>query len=675
MAKFIPTIILPLPSIIFFMQQRFVFILFILITVASYGQDKTISDTRFNKDINARKSDSLRFGKEKFIALSEKTYYTDYKVISHKNDTTYIDTTLSMLKNFKFNYIRKDDFELLPFHNQGQTFNNLGYSFTEATLYPSLGARAMHFNFYDVADVDYYHVATPTTELAFRSGLEQGQFLDALFTFNTSKRFNMSIAYKGLRSLGKYRTSLSSHGNMRLTFNYRTSKDSYNIRGHLVAQDLSNQQNGGLSSESITDFETNNPNFTDRARLTTNFNDGESFLRGNRYFLEHDYKIWQQRDTLNRVKTYLKVGNKLNYERKHYKYTQQTANSIFDDAFGTSINNQVDHITLDAQAYLTLKSPLVLGEVTFKTNYYDYNYGYNSIKTISDKIIPENLNGNTIAVGGEWKTTLKKFNIDADVSTIIAGDLTGNYIKASASYDQDSLFTFKGTFLTNTKSPNLNFRLNQSDYIEYNWFENLDNESTRSLLFDLKSDKLVNAHVQITQIDNYTYFSDTISDIGQPKPLQAPLTINYLKATISKDFRIGKFGIDNSIMYQRVAQGESYFRVPEIVTRNSFYFADKLFKGDPLYLQAGVTLKYFTKYYANSYNPVISEFHLQNEQEIGGYPVLDFFINAQIQRTRLYFKLEHFNSSLGETSDYYSAPNYPYRDLTIRFGLVWNFFI
>ena len=657
------------------MQQRFVFILFILITVASYGQVRPISGARINTGNNMQKSDSTKFGKEKFIALSEKTYYTDYKVISHKNDTTYIDTTMSMLKNFKFNYIRKDDFELLPFHNQGQTFNNLGYSFTEATLYPSLGARAMHFNFYDVSDIDYYHVATPTTELAFRSGLEQGQFLDALFTFNTSKRLNISLAYKGLRSLGKYRTTLSSHGNMRITFNYRTSKDSYNIRGHVVAQDLSNEQNGGLSSESITNFETNNPNFTDRARLTTNFNDAESFLRGNRYFLEHDYKIWQQRDTLNRVKTYLKVGNVLNYERKHYSYTQQTANTIFDDSFGTSISNQVDHFTLDAQAYLALKSPLVLGEVKFKTNYYDYNYGYTSIKTISDKLIPENLNGNTIAVGGEWKTTLKKFNIDADVSTIIAGDLTGNYIKASASYEQDSLFTFKGTFLTNTKSPNLNFRLNQSDYIEYNWFENLDNESTRSLLFDLKSDKLVNAHVQITQIDNYTYFSDTISDIGQPKPLQAPLTINYLKATISKDFRIGKFGIDNSIMYQRVAQGESYFRVPEIVTRNSFYFADKLFKGDPLYLQAGVTLKYFTKYYANSYNPVISEFHLQNEQEIGGYPVLDFFINAQIQRTRLYFKLEHFNSSLGETSDYYSAPNYPYRDLTIRFGLVWNFFI
>ena len=652
------------------MQQRLFLLIFILYTVASYGQDYT---SKYNT--NTQQRDSSNFVEESNIVLSAKTKYTDYKVISHNNDTTYIDTTLSMLKNFKFNYLRKDDFELLPFHNQGQTFNNLGYSFNEANLYPSLGARAMHFNFYDVSDVDYYHVATPTTELAYRSGLEQGQFLDALFTFNTSERLNISLSYKGLRSLGKYRTSLSSHGNMRIAFNYRTLNDSYNIRGHVVAQDLTNDQNGGLTVESIEDFETNDPNFSDRARLTTNFNDAKNSLRGNRYFLEHDYKIWQRRDTLNRVKTHLKVGNILNYERKHYGYTQQNANSIFGDAFATFISDNLDYFTLDAQAYLALKSPLVLGEVKFKTNYYDFNYSYNSIKTINNELIPQNLNGNTIAVGGEWKTTLKKFNIDADASTIIAGDLTGNYIKASASFKQDSLFTFKGTFLTNTKSPNLNFRLNQSNYVQYNWFENLDNESTRSLLFDLKSDKLLNANVQITQIDNYTYFSDTLGNNGQTTPLQAPLTINYLKAKISKDFRIGKFGFDNSIMYQRVAQGESYFRVPEIVTRNSIYFADKLFKGDPLYLQAGVTLKYFTKYYANSYNPVLSEFYLQNEQEIGGYPVLDFFINAQIQRTRLYFKIEHFNAGFGNTSDFYSAPNYPYRDLTIRFGLVWNFFI
>ena len=38
-----------------------------------------------------------------------------------------------------------------------------------------------------------------------------------------------------------------------------------------------------------------------------------------------------------------------------------------------------------------------------------------------------------------------------------------------------------------------------------------------------------------------------------------------------------------------------------------------------------------------------------------------------------YLKAEHFNSSFtGNT--FYAAPDYPYRDFVIRFGLVWNFF-
>ena len=44
---------------------------------------------------------------------------TDYLIISSENDTTYVDTTLSIKKDYKFNYLRKDDFGLMPFSNMG----------------------------------------------------------------------------------------------------------------------------------------------------------------------------------------------------------------------------------------------------------------------------------------------------------------------------------------------------------------------------------------------------------------------------------------------------------------------------------------------------------------------------------------------------------------------------
>ena len=68
----------------------------------------------------------------------------DYKIISYNRDTTYLDTTLTLQKEYSYNYIRKDDFELMPFANVGQPYNKLGYQFGDRLLYPALGATAKH---------------------------------------------------------------------------------------------------------------------------------------------------------------------------------------------------------------------------------------------------------------------------------------------------------------------------------------------------------------------------------------------------------------------------------------------------------------------------------------------------------------------------------------------------
>ena len=126
-------------------------------------------------------------------------------------------------------------------------------------------------------------------------------------------------------------------------------------------------------------------------------------------------------------------------------------------------------------------------------------------------------------------------------------------------------------------------------------------------------------------------------------------------------------------MYQNVLDGNNEFNVPEVITRNTFYYSNHLFK-KALFLQTGVTFNYFTEYNMNAYDPLLSEFYVQNERKYGAFPRFDFFVNAKVKTARLYLKAEHFNSSFSE-NNFYSAPNYPYRDFVIRFGLVWNFFL
>ncbi|PIX12822.1 MAG: hypothetical protein COZ74_09485, partial [Flavobacteriaceae bacterium CG_4_8_14_3_um_filter_31_8] len=201
------------------MNPKIIFLfLFLIFTIhATYAQRKLGGNVnRENITIGVDgKIDTLSNNGSTKVILSGKTNYTDYKIFSHKRDTAFIDTTLSIKKEYAFNYLRKDNFELLPFHNQGQTFNNLGYSFSNLHRFPDLGFRAKQVSYLEIEDIKYYEVPTPTTEITYKTGLQQGQVVDAIFTLNFSKRLNVSMSYKGLRSLGAYRRALVSNGNFR----------------------------------------------------------------------------------------------------------------------------------------------------------------------------------------------------------------------------------------------------------------------------------------------------------------------------------------------------------------------------------------------------------------------------------------------------------------------------
>jgi len=662
------------------MIKKLTLLFFLLSVFLALGQinrgDRPAYENRFvdNENDPYNEYDTTRVDtREIEVKLSGKTYYKDYKIINYKNDTTYIDTTLNIADDYSFNYLQKDNLELMAFANQGQTFTTLAHTLNNYSTYPKIGARAQHFNFYEVKDVKYYRVPTPTTQLFYKRGMEQGQVLNGLFTFNTSERLNASISFKGMRSLGNYRHSLSDHGNARATISYFTKNERYFIRTHIVAQDLNNDQNGGLTNESIANFESGNSQFKDRNRLETNFTDAISILRGNRYFLEHFYKLWTKNDTLRTISSELKIGHVFNFERKNYEYKQEAANKIFGPAFTSKIRDRVKYSKLFNEAYVSLNSPITLGEVKFKINNFNYKYEYKSILISDDKVIESNLTGNAIAVGGEWHTKFKKLNLNVDASTIVSGNLNGHNLFSSVNYVKDSLLSISAHAFRNSRSPNFNFQLFQSGYKKYNWQNNFDNEETTGIGFIFDSKKWGYASIDMNNINNYTYFG-AMDESDQTKPIQSSEKINYLKVKLSKEFRLGHFALDNQFIYQNVSSGSEVFRVPDFITRNTLYYQNHLFKGKPLYIQTGITFSYFSRYYMNSYNPVLSEFYLQNDQQIGGYPMFDFFLNMRIKTMQIFLKLQHFNADLGEYN-YYSAPTYPYRDMALRFGIIWTFFI
>jgi hypothetical protein len=618
-------------------------------------------------DINQRDS---TFSDETKVILSGKTKFTDYRIISFLKDTVYVDTTLNIKKEYKFNFLRKDNFELLAFHNQGQTFNTLGYDFNTITSYPDIGRSAKQFFYIKNKEVKYYQVPTPTTEILYRTGLQQGQVLDALFTLNFSKRLNFSIAYKGIRSLGQYRRSLASQGNFRSTFHYETKENQYTIRGHIASQDLLNYENGGLTQTSLDAFTSNDPNFSERGRLDVNLNNTENLFEGERFYFEHDFKLLSSKDSLkNKDFSNLKLGHIFKSENKLYNFKESSPTSFFGTASTTTaVNETVKNKTTTNQFFLEFNSKYVLGKFRVKSNYASFNYGYDTIYNSTANLSSIRLKGSAIGFGADWQAKIKNFSLNAD-ALITPGNsrLGGSHLFGEASFKKDSLFTVKASLLINSKSPNFNFLLHHSTYNDYNWENNFNDVNTQNIGFAIES-KWFNASASFTNIENYTYFDENNA------PKQSSENITYLKIKGSNEFKYGKFALNNTVMYQNVSAGSSVFRVPDFVTRNTFYYTDYWFKGKPMQVQIGATFKYFTSFKANAYNPLLAEFTLQNSTEIG-YPTVDLFFNAQVRRTRIYFKIDNVTSNFRSTKDYFSAPNYPYRDFVIRFGLVWNWFI
>lgn len=652
-------------------MKAFVILFFILITSSVYAQFPTLQQGTRSTGAQGNISNNK-------VADFVRPPIEDYKIISIKSDTITVDTSLTIAKDYKFNYLRKDRYGLLPFANTGQAHNTLVYNFDKQSTLPNSVAQSRHFNYLGVEDIKYYYLPTPVTELYFRSAFEQGQQLDAFFTMNTSPRLNFSVAYKGLRSLGKYQNALTSTGNFRLAGSYRTKNNRYRINAHWVAQDLLNQENGGLQEQAILQFTGNDDQFNDRSRLLVNFQDAENILDGTRVYVNHHYKLIGKKDSI--ADYALKIGHVFNSENKFYEYRQNAANAIFGDAFQQSnFRDRTDNEETYNELYAEYNDKN-LGTLTFQANTTYYNYGYNSV-LIQDvdndgveERIPNRLQGTIIAVGGGYKNTIGKINIEGTAQVNVTGDFDGFNVFGRASYDIAPDKTFSASILSNSRPAAYNHLLYQSNYINYNWHNapTYENVQTNTLSARLEANKWINIDASASTISNYTYFAiDPIDSLVNS--FQTNETINHLKVTANREITVGKFGLDATVTFQNVSGAEGILNTPDILTRGSLYFTDRLFK-KALFLQTGFTVQYFTEYNLNAYDPVLAEFYVQNDQEIGGFPLIDFFVNMKVRQTRIFFKAEHLNSGF-TGNDFFSAPGYPYRDFNVRFGIVWNFFL
>ena len=623
-----------------------------------------------------------------------------YKIISIERDTTYIDTSLTIKKHYKFNYLRKDDFELENFVNIGSPYNQLSKQNSNFRSTPTFGAEVRSLGLYDLEDIYYYQVATPYTELFFKTALEQGQQMDAFVTFNTKPHFNMSFRYRGIRSLGSYQNMLTSTKSFQGTFSYSLPNNKYVANGHYTNERLLNNENGGLSDAGLDAFLNIGEESNDRAIIGVEFENAENTLDARRILFDHEYRFVKP-DTLGNGK--LALNHQIEYAKTTYWFTQTTPDETY---FGTA--QQSDDEFIDEVILQEVKNKLGLS-FTFKdigafnlfTRYSFFNYGYDNLYVVAtdtdgdsvvdsyEVAVTNRIIDRALSVGGSYKNSFKSFEVAADFENIIDGNFSNQFFQGRASYQLNSGYKLQAGYQIKSEAPSFMKQLYQSNYIDYYWDNQFENTLTNTLSVALQHDKRISLKASYSLIDNYTYYDRVLSsyqltqdeiddEILVPmvsSPSQYSGTLGVLKLKAFNEVGYEHFRLANTIMFQQISGDENnVYNVPSFVTRNSLYYQGKVFQ-KAMFLQTGVDFKWFTKYHADGYDPLIAEYYIQNEQEIGGYPMLDLFLNARVRQTRIYFNLENFhNLFLGQNNDLV-APNYASRDMLLRFGLVWNFFL
>ena len=580
------------------------------------------------------------------------------KKFNINNDTILLDTTLNINKFYEFNFRRKDNFELIKPNNVGQPYNNLSYVIDESN-YPIIGYSANKTQLQTSDDIYFYDVAYPMTELLFKTVFSQGQLTDVLFTTNVNRKLNFSLGFKALRSLGKYQNSLSGSKNFTFTYNYNSKK--FSSKSFYLSQKLEKHESGGLSLISINDFESKDPVFNERSKLNVKFEDAVNVYFQRDFYSHNKFKISDNKKNLS-------LNHTLHYVTVNNSYNQSLINNYYGGLIGgiTTVDDKFKFRSINNKISFDISNIIFdfaeIGFINFNYEYFNLNSGNEKIK--------ENSNLFSIKLSKNFEILDLDFDLQKKISGDRIGDRLNIVLKPAKKFNLD--LNLK---LSSVKShPGLIYDNYYSGFSGVNWTNRNDLVNTSSIFINYINKKFGQFSLSGSLINNYVYVSTENSDIESyiPQINQAEFDIKLFKLKYVKNFIFGKFSMNNSFLIQDVDQNDNILNIPDFVYRNSFFISEKIFK-NVLEIQSGFNFKIFSKFFINEYNPVISTFHIQDKRKIGGFPIVDFFLNAKIRQTRLFFIFEHINSSFSE-NNFFTTPSMPYRDSNFRFGLNWNLF-
>ena len=542
--------------------------------------------------------------------------------------------------------------------------------------------------------VKFYHTTTPYSTIAYKKGFvtNMGQSdISFSFTGNVTRRVNLGMTIDYLNSFGRFANleGKTVYGSVFGSYN----GDHYSLQGAFTWNTLSNFENGGL--QNINDLQGK----LKPEDLPVNMQ-GMSGLRYLSGYLNHYYSICVERE---RKVNYRERNEEGEWEKKDsikieyvpvttfrhiFEVNDATKRYIEKDAQGFYPNTYYNqNTTADTAACLSIKNTL---SVTFEEEFNTWLkfgatvYAMNEtqrhlslLPVYSDSVgLPPDITfenrwtNNTYVGGALYKNRGKHIHYGFDGNVCLLGYKLGEFqinghIDGGFKLGKDSMTIAAKAFFRN-ETPDYYLQRYRSNH--YEW----DNDFNKQYRLHIGGEiayptKWVKPKLKVS-FENITqpiYFDTD----GTPKQMDG--NIQVLAADLQLNITTPWVNLDNSIVYQLSSSDK--MPLPTLTLYNNLYYHGTWVK--VLDVQIGVDMRFFTKYYAPILNPALGQFCVQNEVQVGNYPVMNVYANFYVRKLRLklFAQYQHFNASF-MNKQYFEMPSYPMAPDMFRAGIAWHFY-
>ena len=602
----------------------------------------------------------------------------------------------TMLTDYRIDYpFYREDVGDIAQGALGQTSLPLNY-FRRPRFFDFSFASPYYAYTYNMENVPFYNTKRPMIRMNYtESGQKRyrEENFGIMVAQNISPTTGFNVDYKSRGTRGQYLWSRTKNHNLSLAVSHTGRR--YSIHAGYYNNHIEQQENGGVVGKwAIADT-----TFSMASGVPMRLADAEAqnTYRNNAFFVTQSYGIPLQRLTesdfsmagLSAVyvghsfeysswsKVYTDLNEPYTNERDHrdengnfvsaeHNYYQnwfinpvETRDSIYERVISNRVFVQAQPWdrngvvgTIDAGVGLDLHTysqfelnDYLTGRYTKvnKTSWFAYGSVSGKIKKYVD-----------------WDGNLKFYP-----SGYRGGDLSIGAHLALTGYLRGHPLILEGRFSMERRSPNYWQENLFSNHYIWDTPLNKENETRLEVRFSVPDYAFEAGAWQGVVTDKIYYASD--SNVAQHDG-NVSLTSVYAR----KDFRLGGLHLDHRVLLQWSTDQE-VIPVPLLSAFLSYYYEFWVVR-DVLRLQIGLDGRYNTRYYAPGYNPALSVYYNQREEEVGNYPYLDAFVMAKWKRMRIFLKYQHVNKGLFGNGEYFSAARYPLNPGMFKIGISWGFY-